>query len=77
MLVCLYNSMVHPILKYGNIIRGPHYLMDQRKVETIQHRATKLITSIHDSNYGTRLTELRLPLLNYRRQLGDMTSDIQ
>ena len=72
MLVRLYKSMVRPILEYGNIIWGPHYLMDQKKVEKIQRRATKLITGLHDSNYATRLMELRLPSLNYRRQRGDM-----
>ena len=72
MLVRLYKSMVRPILEYGNIIWGPHYLMDQKKVETIQRRATKLVICLHDNDYGTRLTELRLPSLNYRRQHGDM-----
>ena len=64
--------MVRPILEYGNVIWGPHYLLDQKKVETIQRRATKLINSLLDSDYSTRLTELRLPSLNYRRQHGDM-----
>ena len=72
MLVRLYKSMVRPILEYGNIIWGPHYLMDQKKVETIQRRATKLVISLHNNDYGIRLTELRLPSLNYRRQRGDM-----
>ena len=36
MLVRLYRSMVHPILECGNVIWGPHYLLDQKKVETIQ-----------------------------------------
>ena len=35
-------------------------------------RATKLIASLHDSDYGTRLKELRLPSLEYRRQRGDV-----
>ena len=68
MLVRLYKSMVCPILEYGNVIWGPHYLLDQKKVE----RAIKLINNLHDSDYGTRLTELRLPSLNYRRQRGEM-----
>ena len=72
MLVHLYKSMVRPILEYGNIIWGPHYLMDQRIVETIQRRATKLVISLHDNDYGTRFTELRSPSLNYHRQRGDM-----
>ena len=72
MLVSLYRSMVRAILEYGNVIWGPHYLLDQKKVETIQQRATKLINNLHDGDYGTRLTELRLPSLNYCRQHGDM-----
>ena len=72
MLVRLYRPMVRPILEYGNVIWGPHYLLDQKKVVTIQQRATKLINNLHDSEYGTRLTELRLPSLNYCRQRGDM-----
>ena len=31
-----------------------------------------MINSLHDSDYSTRLTELRLPSLNYRRRRGDM-----
>ena len=46
--------------------------MDQRKVEKTQRRATKLITSLHDSNYGIRLEESRLLSLNHSPQLGDM-----
>ena len=72
MFVCLYKSMVHPILEYGNIIWGPYYLINQRKAETIQRRATKLVTGLQEKDYGTRLVELRLPSLYYRRQSGDM-----
>ena len=72
MLVHLYRSMVRPILEYGHVIWGSHYLLDQKKVETIERRATKSINNLHDSDCGTRLTELRLPSLNYCRQHGDM-----
>ena len=72
MLIRLYKSMVHPILKYGNILWGPLHLKDQRKVEAIQHRETKLFTSLHDSEYGPRLVELRLPSFNYHSQRGNM-----
>jgi len=65
MLVRLYKSMVRPILEYANVIWGPYYLMNQRKVEAIQCRATKLITNLCESDYSTRLTELQLPSLNY------------
>ena len=51
MLVRLYKSMVRPALEYSNTTWGPYYLMDQRKVEAIQRRATKLITSLCESDY--------------------------
>ena len=38
----------------------------------IQCRATKSVISLYDNDYGTRLTELRLPSLNYRCQRGNM-----
>ena len=72
LLVRLYKSMVQPILEYANTIWGPYYLIDQRKVKPIQRRATKLITSLCESDYNRRLAELQLPSLNYRRQRGDM-----
>jgi len=51
---------------------SPYYLMDQRKVEAIHRRATKLITSLCESDYNTKLAELNFPSLNYRRQCSDM-----
>jgi len=72
MLIHLYKSMVRPILEYANTIWGPYFLMDQRKVEPIQCRATKLITNLCESDYNTRLAELQLPSLNYGRQHGDV-----
>ena len=72
MLVHLYKSMVRSIIEYANVTWSPYYVMDQKKVQAIQRRATKLITSLCESDYSTRLTELQLPSLNYRRQRGDM-----
>ena len=37
--------MVRPILEYENVILGPHYVLDQCKLEGVQWRATKLIPS--------------------------------
>jgi len=63
MLVCLYKSMVWPILEHANTLwallpNGP------RKVGVIQRRATKLITSLCESDNNTRLAEFQLPSLN-------------
>ena len=40
-----HKSFVRPILKYGNVIREPHYTRDQLEVECVQQRATKMIQS--------------------------------
>ena len=47
-LLRLYKSMVR---EYGNIIWGPHYILDQRKLEGVQRRATKLVPSLRDESY--------------------------
>ena len=39
----LYKSLVMPHLEYGNIIWGPHYKEDQKAIEKVQKRATKLM----------------------------------
>ena len=31
-----YKSLVQPILEYSNVIWGPHYILDQHKVEGVQ-----------------------------------------
>ena len=38
---------------------GTLLLNESKEVKTIQHRATRLIVSLHDSDYDTRLTELQ------------------
>ena len=42
------------------------------KVESIQRRATKLITNLRNKNYEERLIALDLPSMIYRRKRGDM-----
>ena len=59
-LLRLYKSMVRPILEYGNVIWGPHYILDQRKLEGVQRRATKLVPSLRSESYIDRLTVLNL-----------------
>ncbi|XP_019641718.1 PREDICTED: uncharacterized protein LOC109483174 [Branchiostoma belcheri] len=64
--------MVRPHLEYGNVIWGPHYSLDQQKVEAVQRRATKLVSGLRELPYSERLKRLRLPSLGYRRRRGDM-----
>ena len=65
-------SLVRPHLEYANIIWGPHYKLDQKAVENVQRRATKIIPNIKDLPYRERLRHLNLPSLYHRRKRGDM-----
>ena len=71
-MLCLYKSLIRPIIEYGNVIWGPHYVIDQQAIEKIQHRATKLIPELRHDSYQERLSKLSLPSLVYRRQRGDL-----
>ena len=72
-LLRLYKSMVRPILEYGNVIWGPHYVLDQRKLEGVQRRATKLVPSLRNESYIDRLTVLIYHAsLLYRYRRGDL-----
>ena len=50
-------------MEYANIIWGPHVLLDKRKLERVQCRATKLIHLLSDKSYHYRLMSLDLPSL--------------
>ena len=62
-LLQLYKSVVRPILEYGNVIWGHHYVLDQHKLEGVQWCATKLTSSLKDESYIDRLTSLNLPCI--------------
>ena len=68
----LFKAMVRPHLEYGNVVRGPHFKLDQQAIERVEKRATKLIRNIKDLPYSERLKDLNLPSLSYRRRRGDM-----
>ena len=55
MIIKLYKSLVRPIIEYGNPVWGPYYITDQRSIEGVQKRATKLISSIRHYTYPERL----------------------
>jgi len=49
MLVKLFVTMVRPTLEYCNSIWGPSFILDQRKIEKVQHRATRLLPFLKTS----------------------------
>ena len=73
----LFKTIVRPHLEYGNIIWGPFNKGDQKLVERVQRRATKMVDSIRQLSYPERLRQLGLPSLHYRRRRGDMIAVYQ
>ena len=71
-LYCIYKSLVRSLLEYGNPVWGPFYIQDQKIVESIQRRATRLVPGIRYLTYADRLSILNIPSLLYRRKRGDM-----
>lgn len=68
----LFKTLVRPHLEYGNVIWGPFNRADQKLVERVQRRATKLVVEVRHLPYTERLRYLGLPSLYYRRRRGDM-----
>ena len=72
MLTNLFVTLVRPTLEYCNSAWGPFFTLDQRKIENVQRRATRIPLPIRDKPYEERLSILQLPSLSYRRFRGDM-----
>ena len=68
----LYKALVLPILEYSNPVWGLTFVLDQRKIENVQRRATQLVPSIRNSTYSERLAMLDLSSMNYRQKRGDL-----
>lgn len=73
----LMKTLIRPHLEYGNTVWGPFYRADQKLVERVQRRATRLVSCIRTLPYPERLRQLGLPSLYYRRRRGDMITVYQ
>ena len=68
----LFKSLVRPHLEFSSLVWGPFNRADQKAVERVQRRATRLVVSIRHLPYPERLKRLKLPSLYYRRRRMDM-----
>jgi hypothetical protein len=68
----IYKTMIRPHLEYANCIWSPFLKGDIEKLEKVQRRATKIIPTLRNLTYTTRLKMLNLPTLAYRRLRGDL-----
>ena len=72
MFLCLYKSLVRPLLEYNPQVWNPYMVKDISSIEKVQRRATKLVPELHDMPYDDRLKNLSLYSLQHRRERGDM-----
>ena len=64
----LFTTMVRPLLEYGNVIWGPHFVEDMKAIERVQKRATRMLTYLRELPYPKRIEIINLPSLAYRRR---------
>jgi hypothetical protein len=67
----LFTSVVRPQLEYGNVVWHPQYRTDTDLLESVQHRATRLVPGFRKITYQERLRKMKLPSLAFRRLRGD------
>ncbi len=63
----LYTTLVRPHLEWS-----PHHTKDRAKLEDVQRKATKMITSLRNKSYEERLASLNLFSLGKRRLRGKL-----
>ena len=78
-MVKLYKTLVHPIIKYNNVLWGSLYVIYDQKIERIQCKSIRIISSISHLSYhnSQRLKHLNLPSLQYCQKRGDLIHSYQ
>jgi len=68
----LYKTLVRPHLEYCHAVTYPQFERQWKSIESVQHRATKLLSELRNLPYEQRLQRLDLPSMRYRFVRGDM-----
>ena len=67
-MMCLFKSLVIPIMDYGSIIWNPSKRKDIEAIEQIQRNFTKRLNNMSDFSYYDRLKHLKIYSMQRRRQ---------
>ena len=67
----LFEAMVRPIAKYGNVIWCPRLKKDIVAIEKLQRRASTIVPTLRYLPYKERLQRLYLTTLEVRRRSSD------
>jgi len=68
----LYKTLVRPHLEYCICAWSPRCQKDKKLLEKVQHRFTRMITSLKSLQYQARLQKLGLWTLEERRNRADL-----
>ena len=71
-LLCLYKTLVRPLLEYCSPAWSPHYVKDKDLLERVQHRFTRMIPGLAKKDYQSRLRILGIWSLEERRNRADI-----
>ena len=68
----LYTTFVRPQLEFAAPVWNPYLVQDIAKIESVQHRATRLVPKFKKLPYEERLKVFGLTDLSKRRERGDL-----
>ena len=68
----LYCAFVRPHLEYCTSVWNPTQKKDIARLERVQRRATKIVPSIRNLDYQSRLAAIGITTLKERRDRGDL-----
>ena len=72
-LLTLYKMLICPLLEYGSVIWDPTLPTLISFIESIQHRALKLVSKSWSTDYSSLLSKFRLSTLKHRRKIVKVT----
>ena len=72
----LITSLIRPKLEYAAVIWSPHKKKDLKKLERSQRATTKMVPSLRSFSHEERLSRLKLPTFEKRRERRDFIAII-